>query len=371
MATTRFCLIGLTVSEDKTMFTRMLITLCTALAFAAATLPVQAQTLPVTVPTIKSAIENYPKQIRSLSCKLTTTTTLGASFRQSNDNAEGAIPRVQVEKGEWAFKGDKVINESKYIEGNTAPPGHDMDSVYLFDGGGSYQIHSENGGLASRSTYGNREHQTRANNYWYPLQFGYQLDGQWLSDVLNSSNPTLEKIGEDPTSGRLYLTHLKLRDREEQVWFAPRYGNVAVKIVVDGPRPGQRSVYTGGQYERVGNLWMPLQGDFQLLTTLSNGQTILQVDKKFVFSDIQVNNVPAGAFDFKWPTGAALYDNDTRTKLYRDASGRWVKRTDVAEEIAHTPSRVSAADFAPWVLLVSLAALFTLGYLRWRRRASA
>lgn len=353
------------------MFLKTLSMICTTFTFATATLPVQAQTSVETIETIRSSVQNYPKQIRSLSCKLTTTTTIGTSFAQSDNIPEGAIPHTQVEQGKWAFKGAKVINESKYIEGDTAPPGHDMAMVDLFDGNSSYQIRSENGTPTSRSTYGSRQRQTTANNYWYPLQFGYQLDGQWLDDVLNSGTITLERSGEDPTFGRVYLAHLKLRNREGQIWFAPRYGNAAVKIVVDGPLPGQRSVYTGGQYERIGNFWMPLQCDFQLLTILPSGQTVLRVDKKFVFSDIKVNNVSDEAFNFQWPTGAALYDNDTRTKYYRDASGKWVQRTDIAEEIAHTPSRVSAADFAPWVFLVSLATLLTLGYLRWRRRDSA
>ena len=351
------------------MLSRILITLCAALALTVLVLPLQAQTSPATVATIKAAIQNYPKQIHSLSCKLTTTTTLDGSFLQSNNIPEGSIPPRQVEQGEWAFKGDKVINESKYLEGDTAPPGHDMDSVYLFDGSGSYYIHSENGTPTSRSTYGNLHHQTHANGYWSPLNFGNQLNGQWLSDVLNSTNPTLERVGMDPTYGQLYAVRLNLRGKEEHIWFAPKYGNIAVKIVEDTPH--DEAVYTSSHYEHYGNFWMALQGDFRILTKQPNGQTIVQVDKKFVFSDIRMNTVPDEAFDFKWPTGSTVYDNDKRTKLWRTASGKWVPQAKSEDDAPPVRGHLSASEVGPWVLLACLAALLTLGLIRRRRGTSA
>lgn len=341
----------------------------TTLALAVAMLPVQAQTPPAPVVAIQAAIQNYPKQIHSLSCDLTTTTTIGDTFLQSNENAGVTIPQVQVEQGEWAFKDDKVINKSKYIEGDPAPAGHDMDSVYLYNGSGSYYIHSENGGSATRSVSGNRHHQTKANGYWSPLQFSYKLDAQWLSDVLSSTNPTLERVGTDPAFGQLYVIHLNLRGREERIWFAPKYGNIAVKIVDDGPRPDQRAIYTSSHYEHFGKFWLPLQGDYRILTKQPNGQATVQFEKKFVFSDIQVNNVPDSTFDFQWPTGASLYDNDVRTKYFRSASGKWVA-IDFGETPVPSPRRLSAAAVVPWILFVCLAALFLFGFFRRRRRAS-
>ena len=56
MATTRFCLIGLPVSEDKTMFTGMLITIFTALTVAALLMPAQAQTTLVTLAGIQNRL---------------------------------------------------------------------------------------------------------------------------------------------------------------------------------------------------------------------------------------------------------------------------------------------------------------------------
>ena len=351
------------------MSSRMLLTLGTVLVFAVATLPLYAQTSPVTVATIRASVQNYPEQMRSMSCKIKTTTTIGDAFFQANNITADNLPHTQIQQDEWAFQGGKVINESKYIEGDPSPAGHNMATVNLFDGSTSYHIQSENGTPTSRSTYASREHQPEAQVAWSPLQFGYRLDNHWLSDALSSDNPTLERAGMDPTFGPLYLVHLNIGKREERIWFAPKYGNIAVKVVEDSPHG--RAIYAGVQYERIGSLWLPLRGDFQLLTKQPDGRTIVQMKKNFIFSGIQINTVSDAAFEFHWPTGAALYDNDTRTRYYRDASGNWVKRMDVAEAISHIPSRVSAADFAPWVFLVSLAALFTLGYLRWRRRASA
>lgn len=351
------------------MFPKMLSMMYMALALATATLPVQARTSPANVTTIQSAIQNFPKQIRSMSCKFTITTTISDAFLQSNNIPEGAVAPLQVEQGEWAFKDDKVINRSQYIEGDPAPAGHDTASVYLFDGSGSYNIRSENGGLASRSTYANRQHQTKAAGYSGPLPFGYQLNSQWLIDVLNGSNPTLERLGVDPTFGQLYAIHLSLRGEEKWIWFAPKYDYVAVKIVEDDPQ--KRLVYMGTHYKLINHFWLPLQGDVQLLTKQPNGQMVSQFEKKTVFSDIQVNNVPDETFEFQWPTGAALYDNDTQTKYWRDVSGKWVPRTDVGKTLAHSPNRLSAADVVPWVFLVCLASLLMLGLLRWRRRASA
>ena len=370
MATTRFCLIGLTVSEDKTMFTGMLITLCTALAFAAAMAPLYAQTSPATIAAIQATLQNYPKQMLSLSCELTITTTLDESFLHNNSIPESAMPLVQVAQDRCAIKGDKVIAESELIEGDATTLKHGMRTVSLADGNNIYKINLENGGQAGgHFTSGTRQHQRGGPSYWSPLRFGYKFNGQWLSDVLSSNNPTLERAGTDPMFGPLYLVHLNIGKREEHIWFAPKYGNVAVKIMEGAPDNG--AVWTGSHYKRIGGLWIPLAGDWRLVVTRPNQPTVVQVDENLTFTDVQVNSVPDEAFDFKWPTGATLYDNDTRTRYFRDASGNWVKRMDIAEAISHIPSRVSAADFAPWVLLVSLATLFMLGYLRWRRRASA
>lgn len=353
------------------MFPKLFITIYMALALTMTIRPpLQAQTSPASVVAIQAAVQSYPKQIASLSCKFTVMTTLNNAFLQENNIPEGALPSVQVEQAEWAVQGNKVITNTKLIQGDATTLGHDMETVRLFDGNYSYSINMENGGHAGRRfTYGDRQHLGKDDSYWSPLQFGYKFSGQWLSDVLSSNNPTLERAGIDPVHGQLYLVHLNIGKLEEHIWFAPKYGDMAVKIM-EGT-PSNEAIWTGSQYKRVGNLWMATEGDWQLVITRPNQPTIVQVDKKFIFSDIQVNNVPDETFEFKWPTGASLYDNDTRTKYYRDASGNWVKRTDIAEALVHTPSRVSAADFAPWVLLVSLTTLLTLGYLRWRRRASA
>ncbi len=348
---------------------RMVLKVYAAVAFVATLVPAQAQIPPATIATTQAIIQPYPKQIRSLSCRITTTTIIGSTFLQNNNIPEGAVAPVQVEEGELAFKDNKVINKSHHTEGDPAPTGHGMAEVNLFDGDNGYSIRSENGGLASRSIYASRQHQANAGGYWSPLEFGYKLNGQWWSDILGSANPTIERAGIDPNYGQLYLMHLNIGKREEHVWFAPQYGNVAVKIVEGNLDNG--ATFTGSHYKRYGGLWMPLQGEFRMFMKQPNGQTITQVDKKFVFSDIQVNSVPDTAFDFKWPTGAALYDNDTRTKYWRDVSGKWVARTDLGKAEAHTYDHLSAADVVPWVLLICLAALSTLGFIRWRRSASA
>ena len=340
------------------MLFKTLITLGTALAFAAPTLPAHAQDAPAIIAAIKNSAQSYQQQIHSLSCKLTTTTALGASAP------------VQVEEGKWAFKGNKVINESHYTGGDPYLAGHNMDSVYLFNGSGGYQIRSENGGLANgHFTYANLERQPQAAGYWSPLSFSSQLDGQWLSEVLNGSNPTLEQTVSDPTFGQLYVIHLSLRGREEHIWFAPKYGNAAVKVVEGDPDNG--AVYTSSHYKRYGDLWLPLQGDLRILTKQPNGQTIVQVDKSFVFSDIQVNTVPDAAFNYKWPTGATVYDNDKRTKYMRAASGKWVPMAKFQDDAPPVGSRPTALEVAAWLSLVCLAALFTLGLILRRRRTSA
>ena len=338
------------------MLPKMLITLGPALALAAAiAMPARAQTFPATVATIQAALQSYPKQIHSLSCKLTTT-TLGAS-------------PVQVEEGKWGFKGSKVINESKYIQGDPAP-GHDLDWIYLFDGSGSYHIHSENGGLAhGHFTYGNLEHQTHADGYWGPLNFGYQLNGQWWGDVLNGSNPTLEGVVTDPAFGPLCLIHLNIGKREERIWFAPKYGNAAVKIVEGDP--GDGIVFTSSQYKRYGDLWLPLQGDFRMSRRQPDGRSIVWLEKKFVFSDIQVNTVPDAAFDFKWPTGATVYDNDKRTKYMRGASGKWLPMAKFQDDASIVRNPLAALKVVAWVLLACLAVLLAFGLILRRRRTSA
>jgi|GEM_PF-2518148 len=350
------------------MFTKTLITIYTALAFVAGTMLAQAQASPVTVATIKANVQIFPDQIRSMSCIVKTTTTFRDAFFQANNIPTNKLPPVQIEQGEWAFKANKVIDESHFIKGDSAPAGHDTAQVNLFDGNSSYHIKSENGGLASRGTYGSREHQTRAQGSWNPLQFGYQLDNQWLSSTLNNIIPTVERVGNDPIYGQLYVLHLNSPGKEDRIWFAPKFGNIAVKIVEDTTQ--QEATYAGTQYKRNGNFWLPLQGEFQLLTKQQNGQTTLQVDKKFVFSNIRVNAVSDDTFDFQWPTGAALYDNDTRTKYWRDVSGKWIPRTDLGKVEAHSYNHLSAADIVPWVFFVCLTALFTLGFIRWRHNAS-
>ena len=340
------------------MLSRMLITPGMAFALAAAIPPLHAQTAPVTVATIQAAIQSYPKQIRSMSCKLTTTTTLDASAS------------VQIEEGKWAFKGGKVINESHYTGGDPAPAGHDMVDTYLFDGTGSYHIKAENGGLANgHFTYANLEHRTRADGYWSPLAFGCQWSGRWWGDVLSSTNPTLEGVVTDPAFGQLYRVHLNIGDREEHIWFAPEYGNAAVKVVEGDPDSG--AVYTGSHYKRYGDLWLPLQGDFRILTKQPNGQTIVQVDKSFVFSGIQVNTVPDAAFDFKWPTGAIVYDNDKRTKYMRDASGKWLPMAKFQDAAAPVRNPLATSKVVAWAMLVCLATLLAFGLILRRRRSSA
>lgn len=340
------------------MLFKMLITLGAVLAFAASTLPAHAQDAPAIIAAIKNSAQSYQKQIHSLSCKLVTTTALGASAP------------VQVEKGKWAFKGSKVINESHTIEGDPSAASHDMDMVYLFNGSGSYRIRSENGGLANgHFTYANLERQTRAAGDWSPLAFGYQSSGQWWGDVLSSTNPTLEGVVTDPTFGQLYLVHLNINKREEHIWFAPKYGNAAVKVVEGGP--DNEAVYTSSQYKRYGDLWLPLQGDFRILRKQPNGQTIVQVDKSFVFSDIQVNTVPDAAFNFKWPTGATVYDNDKRTKYMRAASGKWVPMAKFQDDAPPLRNHLSVSQVILWVSLVCLSALLSFGLILRRRRTSA
>ena len=135
----------------------------------------------------------------------------------------------------------------------------------------------------------------------------------------------------------------------------------------EGPK-GQWT-FEGEQFHLQGNLWLATKGKFQLLQR-ENDRLTVRITKEFSFQNIEINTVTDAAFDFPWPTGSALFDEDTRTKLYRDASGKWVKRMDVAQEVSHAPNSVSAADFAPWAFLVSLAGLLTLGVLRWRRASA-
>jgi len=344
----------------------------TALTVAALLIPARAQTTLVTLGGIQNGVKQYPEQIRSLSCQITIKTTFSSGSLPGTELSADQLPPMQTEQVDWAFRGNKLINESRQVADEGAGRGLNFITTHLFDGSKSYMIESQDGGSGSRVTYANRQSQSTTNALWSPLNFGYKADGRWLRDVLNS-NPVLERGGQDPRYGPLYLVHVAITDmgpsvKEARIWFAPRYNNVAVKVVEEGPT-GQWT-FEGEGFRRHGNLWMPTKAKFQLLQG-ENGQFIPRITKDFSFQNIEVNTVSDESFDFPWPTGAALFDEDTRTKYYRDASGNWIPRTDVAKEMSHSPSRVSAADFAPWVLLVSLAALFTLGYLRWRRRASA
>jgi len=351
---------------------KLLNTIFIALPVAALLMPAQAQTTLDTLAGIQNSIKHYPEQIRSLRCQITIKTTFSSGSPSGSDLSPTQLPAMQTEQVKWAFRGNKLINESRQVTGEGAGRDLNFITTSLFDGSKSYMIESQDGGSGSRVTYANRQSQSTTNALWSPLNFGYKADGRWLRDVLNS-NPVLERGGQDQRYGPLYVVHVSITDmgpsvKEARIWFAPRYNNVAVKVVEEGPT-GQWTL-EGEQFRCQGKLWLPARAKFQVLQR-ENGRFIPRITKEFAFQDIEVNTVSDAAFKFAWPTGTGLWDEDSRTKYRRDAMGNWIAMPNYAKNVTHNYDHLSAAEVIPWVFLMSLVTFLTLGAIRWRKRNSS
>jgi hypothetical protein len=325
--------------------------------------PAAAHSQAPTMAQVIRALEEHPRQIRSVRTEFRIDQLLGEEFYRANQVSREDNQPSQALLVAWAFEADKSYSRTVNVDaGGKETVGGSGGSTIVYDGRREYQF-KRTGGPAGTGTYVTINTRRPA-GYLSPMSFGYWSGRGWIVDELKAGAAEIGGSVQDPVFGPLQEVRLKNRGVVKRFWLAPRHNYLAIRIekLPHSPTEGVRTLFECTRVEKRGSAYFPVEGAYHSWQVRRGGQALL-VKKNLVTRSWSLNDVDPALFTPAIPAGAVVWDADASTKYSVSASGQKV----VDERTSLRPIDLPAR----WLFIVSLATLLFLGVslvFRWRQR---
>ncbi len=289
-------------------------------------------------------------------------------------NAVMSPPQQNI-PSRWAFKDDKRFREYTELGPPKGPnERHQLTSLtntVIYDGKQTFhQIASHYTGLKEPALSGGLD-QKDLHDDVTPLSFGYQLNDQWLADVLQNGDFQPCGVLSDPTWGQLegYSENKQVQygTQRTAVWLARGYHWLMVRSESDCDTTFQGHrlhILMSSELEKAeqrDGVWFPTQGTVKAYG-IENGQKMLISTRAIQVNSFTLNDTPDSLFEIKFQPGLAYTDVATQQFFHIGPNGEKIN-IDL-----HGQDRVPQ-HLVGWVFMLSATTLLCLGMgVLWRKQ---